>query len=419
MMTAEIVIMNKEAVAMAADSAVTMYGGKIFNSANKLYSLAPNHSVGILVYNNAHFMNVPWEIVIKSYRRELVDSGRRFRTLGDYAADFLRFMRESDGVIFTQSQQDFHFRHLLELVIQQDIMKRFSVESAKSALNRGKRIDERTASRLINDIVAELFDNWNSDEDLIEDERERNELVRAMTDRYRSMFEAIYDARLGQTSITQENKERFWQVCIYWFLKERWFHHFFSGLVFAGYGDDDLFPSVEAYQLESMICGHLKLIKTGGVSIDWNPGSMAINPFAQQDIIASLLFGKHPSYEQILRRQMAQVLAPDFPSAKVRDQKIDEILTRAHREATEVITNPIMLIVAALPKDELAAMAESLVSVTAFMRRVSNIQETVGGPIDVAVISKKDGFIWIKRKHYFRPELNYHFFNSPSNGGEK
>ena len=32
--------------------------------------------------------------------------------------------------------------------------------------------------------------------------------------------------------------------------------------------------------------------------------------------------------------------------------------------------------------------------------------ETVGGEVDVAVISKGDGFIWIKRKHYFKPELN-------------
>lgn len=35
---------------------------------------------------------------------------------------------------------------------------------------------------------------------------------------------------------------------------------------------------------------------------------------------------------------------------------------------------------------------------------------TVGGPIDVAIISKGDGFIWIKRKHYFKKELNPQFF---------
>jgi len=49
-------------------------------------------------------------------------------------------------------------------------------------------------------------------------------------------------------------------------------------------------------------------------------------------------------------------------------------------------------------------------SLTSFKKKVSMEQETVGGPIDVAVISKGDGFIWIKRKHYFKPELNQQFF---------
>ena len=35
---------------------------------------------------------------------------------------------------------------------------------------------------------------------------------------------------------------------------------------------------------------------------------------------------------------------------------------------------------------------------------------TVGGPTDVAMITKGDGFIWIKRKHYFDAALNHHFF---------
>jgi len=62
-----------------------------------------------------------------------------------------------------------------------------------------------------------------------------------------------------------------------------------------------------------------------------------------------------------------------------------------------------------LPKDELAAVAEALVNLTVFKRRVSMDVETVGGPVDVAVLSKGDGFVWIKRKHYFRPELNPQF----------
>lgn len=55
-------------------------------------------------------------------------------------------------------------------------------------------------------------------------------------------------------------------------------------------------------------------------------------------------------------------------------------------------------------------MAEALVHLTSLKRRISMDDETVGGPIDVAVISRGDGMVWIKRKHYFDKEMNHHFF---------
>ena len=57
-------------------------------------------------------------------------------------------------------------------------------------------------------------------------------------------------------------------------------------------------------------------------------------------------------------------------------------------------------------------MAEALVNLTSVKRKMSLELETVGGPVDVAVISKGDGFVWISRKHYFRPELNPHFIQN-------
>jgi hypothetical protein len=62
-------------------------------------------------------------------------------------------------------------------------------------------------------------------------------------------------------------------------------------------------------------------------------------------------------------------------------------------------------------------MAESLVNLTSLKRRVSLQAETVGGPVDVAVISRSDGFIWIKRKEYFRPELNPGYLAGKSGRG--
>jgi hypothetical protein len=76
---------------------------------------------------------------------------------------------------------------------------------------------------------------------------------------------------------------------------------------------------------------------------------------------------------------------------------------------TRNFSNPIVQMVSLLPKDELANLAESLVALTSLKRRVSSDAETVGGAIDVALISKGDGFVWIKRKYYFPENLNPQF----------
>ena len=65
-----------------------------------------------------------------------------------------------------------------------------------------------------------------------------------------------------------------------------------------------------------------------------------------------------------------------------------------------------------MEKEDLAELAENLIYLTSLKRRITPNLESVGGPIDVAVISKGDGFIWIKRKHYFNPDLNRSYFNN-------
>ena len=57
-------------------------------------------------------------------------------------------------------------------------------------------------------------------------------------------------------------------------------------------------------------------------------------------------------------------------------------------------------------------MAESLVNITSIKRKFTSSDssdESVGGPVDVAVVTKGDGFIWIKRKHYFDMQNNTGF----------
>lgn len=81
--------------------------------------------------------------------------------------------------------------------------------------------------------------------------------------------------------------------------------------------------------------------------------------------------------------------------------------------------NPILNSVATLPVEELSLLAESMINITSARRKVAldgNIG-TVGGPIDTAIISKSDGSIWTKRKHYFDSKYNpqYMYKNYPYN----
>ena len=48
-----------------------------------------------------------------------------------------------------------------------------------------------------------------------------------------------------------------------------------------------------------------------------------------------------------------------------------------------------------------ASMAESLIAVTNLQRHITSSEESVGGPVDVAVITRSEGFVWMKHKNWF------------------
>ncbi len=201
-----------------------------------------------------------------------------------------------------------------------------------------------------------------------------------------------------------------------------------SGVVIAGFGGDDVFPSLVHCTLEWLIDGSLKWKQLEATTIDPLSNSATIIPFAQREMVDTFLSGIDPVYkgtilqalEQILRTsadQIFQQLPDSIPQKGALNKKLTDNVPELIRAFSEQLENytrhrhiaPVMNAVGALPKDELAAMAESLVNLTSFKRRISTDAETVGGQIDVAVISKGDGFIWIKRKHYFEASKNPQF----------
>ena len=95
-MTAEVAILNKQSVALAADSAVTIGNAKIFNTVNKLFALSKHEPVGVMVYSSAEVMGVPVETVIKEFRR--LRGPTSCDHLEEYAQAFADFLRDDDSL---------------------------------------------------------------------------------------------------------------------------------------------------------------------------------------------------------------------------------------------------------------------------------------------------------------------------------
>jgi hypothetical protein len=95
--TAEIAIINRGAIVLAADSAVTLSvrgAEKIYTSAEKLFEFSLSDPIGIMIYNNLEFMGVPLDVIIKSFRDHQTIN-KRFSTLEDAAKAFFDYLEST------------------------------------------------------------------------------------------------------------------------------------------------------------------------------------------------------------------------------------------------------------------------------------------------------------------------------------
>lgn len=70
----------------------------------------------------------------------------------------------------------------------------------------------------------------------------------------------------------------------------------------------------------------------------------------------------------------------------------------------QALTAP--LVMPAMPIQDAIDLAEFLVDLTIKFSRFTPGAPSVGGPIEIAAITKHESFRWVKRKHYFTRELN-------------
>jgi hypothetical protein len=102
-MTAEVAILNKSAIAVAADSAVTVGENKVHRSANKIFAICDTSPIGLMINGFAEHCGIPWETIVKLFRSE--HGKAKYRTVEEcydkfrvFLADKRFFMDESSAL---------------------------------------------------------------------------------------------------------------------------------------------------------------------------------------------------------------------------------------------------------------------------------------------------------------------------------
>lgn len=417
-MTAEIGLMNRLGVALAADSAITLGGedGKIYASADKLFQLSLSAPVGAMTYGNASLVDIPWETVVKTYRKQ--GRNNTFDTIEGYAYDFIKFLKRRREM-FSRSLQRITAETWLNLLFRNvcdEIWKKL-----KEKEKVGKKISEKEIRETVADVVQEtlaIVRKWEIPSGLPKNIQPtlRKKLRGWLLSIKRKSFKDLpmtAAASRNLTTIALEGLTR----CLG--------GSYESGIVIAGFGEKEYSPILVEIMVDGMIEGRLKYSVRETHKIDDKTISCVI-PFAQREMVYTFMEGIDPRLQNIIYNSTASIFSGVtnviIDKVKNHDAKfgrslakevnasitklLDDLFSRWNQERKKSHWGPITEIVSSLPKDELAAMAESLVNLTKFRRRVSPEKETVGGPIDVAVITKGDGFIWVKRKQYFDPKVN-------------
>lgn len=427
-MTAEIAVMNKDAIALAADSAVTIGTNvgnrvleKVFTSANKIFSISKYEPMAAMIYGNATLMSIPWEAIIKLYRRELKQ--KRFPTAEEYAADLLRFLQHHK-TLFPEDKCTPYFQHHLAAyfsMVREELLEGIP---DPDALARPISLDAKKVQAILDRHAG----TWRNSPFL---QGASTKLLRPLKTRYRAPINAVIDHVFADISFTTKARHDLLEMGFYAIVKcpEELGWSSAAGLVVAGFGADDFFPALQSFAINGIFAGYLnyQAEKVTRIAFD-NP--VSVRPFAQADVVYAFMEGVDPGYQRTVEASTESLLhmypekvidsctfLDDATKAKLKAQfsVVVPQLKQIHfdalsRNRAENFSRPIVSLIEVLPKPELAALAESMVTLTALRRKVEAGVETVAGPIDVALISKGDGFIWIKRKHYFEPGLNHQFF---------
>jgi hypothetical protein len=410
-MTSEIVLMNQRAIAMAADSAVTMFDGSrviVRNDQRKLFHLAEGLPVGVMFFGLADLMGHPWDVLVDHYAAH--NRPKPLAHVSDYAEGVFGLLDTLESFFPPARHRDEYKRLVLSVY-------RFIFRLSDYLQSTGTEGPDEA-------ILGEAIDLvWTRYQSHVDGRPRRNldcfppGFADTITREYSDTVKDLIGYAFRAFSLDLPTRERLRDIAVFCVVKDLFLEDV-TGLVFGGYGSGDHYPGLVTYNASAVIKGIVKRARVDDARIDGDiHASIAL--FAESDASYAFLSGIDLDLEARVYDTVQEVSSKLVDDVVGRFGGVDPVLREGiRREAQEecvpqavescyrtltsfqrsAYIDPILSVVEISTRQDLAETVHDLVALNIFKKRISGQEPTVGGAIDVAVISRDAGFTWWKRQ---------------------
>jgi hypothetical protein len=293
-MTTEIAILNRQGIALAADSAVTIGRQKVWKTANKLFSLAPHNDIAVMAYGSGDFISFPWETIVKCFRQKV--GPKQFMTVKECAEELIRYLESDDFQNSGSENVSILFLFMTHLERLKDRVGEYQKTGGYQSKKefRQKLCDQVSwAKQRLND--GPVFLNMATLKDF------KKTYQTMVLEVAKDVFKEV---------ITPQVLKALTEFCFEIF-RRQWPSDYETGLVVAGFGKNEFFPVVVTYMVDGKHNKTLRAWRADDYCHDINDPNQSdgvIIPFGQRDVAFLFLDGIVQRHLRWLSRSLRLLL---------------------------------------------------------------------------------------------------------------
>jgi len=417
-MTSEVLLMNQEAVVLAADSAVSGGRSKMVG-VEKVYPISNDPPVGVMIYNVATFNGVSWRVFFEDFRSKNSNSKLKiyeiFYRIQDY---FKSALRDPAFRIDPEQERANFYKYLVGF---------YNSLAELMALSGWDGVENPSSEMLLEALeyiewdIAYEYDSESEDPEPVR--RGSVSVTPELYEFFNKNFEEIsgyaFEAVISENDLEIEEikieedvfiklRDAIIKSCVTQWVPYS-LKYDYTGVVIAGFEANSLYPSAVHFKIYPSFGGILNITDIHRIQISPDADDAVVKTFAQAEIVNSFLHSIEPRAKDALVHEVRRYLnalknAVETITTSLSSEKaaeVDEIFSHYWRVAPRVIKYAVRRLpsagnqqavnwqLSAAPPDRVVDIAEKLLTMNVLGAEL-RMNATVGRPLRFMKITRSE-----------------------------